>query len=74
MKENAGEDRKNGNKVGKRVRLIATCQPDSDVKCGDTGTIWHIVSSNGVVRVKWDNGARLDLRPEKDEWEVLKSS
>ncbi|MBN1862023.1 MAG: DUF4314 domain-containing protein [Dehalococcoidales bacterium] len=61
----------NGNKVGNRVRLISTCRPEAGVKCGDTGTIWHIVASNGVVRVKWDNGARLDLHPEKDKWEAL---
>jgi len=61
----------NGGKVGQRVRLISTSKSDAGVKCGDTGTIWHIVTSNGVIRVRWDNDARLDLNPEQDKWELL---
>ena len=57
-------------KLGERVRLIATPKPDTGVKPVDTGTVWHIVPSNGVRRVKWDCGAKLDLNPEQDQWEV----
>lgn len=74
MNEDRGENRVNGGKVGNRVRLISTLREDGGVKCGDTGTIWHVVASNGVIRVNWDSGARLDLHPEKDKWEVLESS
>ncbi len=58
-------------KVGGRVRLVATPKQDAGVKPGDAGTVWHVVPSNGVLRVKWDCGAKLDLNPEQDNWEVL---
>ena len=58
-------------KVGERVRLVATPKQDTGVKPGDAGTVWHIVPSNGVRRVKWDCGAKLDLNPEHDNWEVM---
>jgi hypothetical protein len=70
MEENTEEGKMNG-EVGQRVRLISTGRPNTGVKGGDTGTIWHIVASNGVRRVRWDNGARLDLNPEQDKWEVV---
>ena len=71
MKENTEKDKMNKGKVGQRVRLISAARPDTGVKCGDTGTIWHIVASNGTTRVRWDNRARLDLNPEEDKWEIL---
>ena len=60
-------------KEGQRVRLISTGKPNASVKPGDTGTIWHVVPSNGMRRVKWDRDARLDLNPGEDEWEVIGS-
>ena len=66
-------DNKGTCKVGQRVRLITTTK-DNGVRPGDTGTVWHIVPSNGVVRVKWDCGAKMDLSPEHDQWEVLESA
>lgn len=71
MQSNIEETKMNEGKVGQRVRLISTSKPDAGVKRGDTGTIWHIIASNGTKRVRWDNGARLDLHPEEDKWEVL---
>ena len=71
MTENNGEGKMNEGKIGQRVRLVSTSKHDSSVKCGDTGTIWHIVPSNGTRRVKWDDGGWLDLNPEEDEWELL---
>jgi hypothetical protein len=71
MKANIKEGKMNDGKVGQRVRLISTSRPDSGVACGETGTIWHVVVHDGARRVRWDNGARLDLHPEKDKWEVL---
>ena len=71
MNENIGGTKVNGGKVGQQVRLISTSRTDSGVKSGDTGTIWHIVASNGTRRVKWDSGSQLDLNPEQDKWEVI---
>ena len=58
-------------KAGQRVKLISTSKTDTNVKCGDIGTIWHVVPSNGVIRVKWDSGDRLDLYPDDDKWEII---
>ena len=66
------EDKKSA--VGKRVRLISSSRPAASAKSGDTGTIWHVITQTGISRVKWDNGGKGDLDPEKDEWEVLEES
>jgi hypothetical protein len=60
-----------GGKVKQRVRLISTSKPEAGVRPGDTGVIWRVVPSNGVLRVRWDSGVRLDLDPGEDEWEVI---
>ena len=61
----------NGSKVGQRVKLISTTRTWANVKPGAIGTIWHIVPSNGFLRVKWGDGAKFDLNPREDKWEVL---
>jgi hypothetical protein len=63
----------NDGKEGQRVRLIAMCRANTNVKPGEVGTIWHVVASNGTRRVKWDCGVKLDLNPEQDKWEVIES-
>ncbi len=57
-------------KVGDRIELINTSREESPVKPGDTGTVWR-VTQRGIVRVKWDDGTRFDLDPQKDRWKVL---
>jgi hypothetical protein len=64
----------NKSEVGKRIRLISSSRQDTSAKSGDTGTIWHVITQTGISRVKWDNGGKGDLDPEKDEWEVLEES
>jgi len=59
--------------VGKRVRLISTSNSKAPVKPGATGIIWHVTQFS-TRRVKWDNGSKGDLDPEKDKWEVLEES
>jgi hypothetical protein len=56
--------------AGDRIKLVKVSQPDTPVSSGDTGTVWR-VTPIGTVRVKWDSGARFDLNPGKDEWEVI---
>jgi len=60
--------------VGKRVRFIFSTNPEKTLESGDTGTVWHIIAPSGVLRVKWDNGSKADLDPEKDKWEILEES
>ena len=56
-------------KVGDRVKFIRSSQANIELSDGDEGTVWR-VTPIGTVRIKWDNGARFDLDPSKDEWEV----
>ena len=57
-------------KVGDRIELNNTSREESPVAPGDTGTVWR-VTQTGIVRVKWDDGTRFDLDPQKDRWKVL---
>jgi len=56
--------------VGDRVKFIRSSRENIQLSDGDVGTVWR-VTPIGIVRVKWDNGARFDLDPGKDEWEVI---
>jgi len=56
--------------VGDRVRFIRSPRENIHLSDGEEGTVWR-VTPIGTVRVKWDNGARFDLDPCKDEWEVI---
>ena len=56
--------------VGDRVKFIGSSRDSIQLSGGDEGTVWR-VTPIGTVRVKWDNGARFDLDPSKDEWEVI---
>ena len=56
--------------VGDRVKFIRSPRENIHLSDGDEGTVWR-VTPIGTVRVKWDSGARFDLDPHKDEWEVI---
>jgi hypothetical protein len=56
--------------IGDRVKFIRSSRENIPLSNGDLGTVWR-VTPIGTVRVKWDNGARFDLDPSKDEWEVI---
>ena len=56
--------------VGDRVKFVRSSRENIEVSDGETGMVWR-VTPIGIVRVKWDNGARFDLDPQKDEWEVI---
>jgi hypothetical protein len=56
--------------VGDRIKLLRSSRENIQVSEGDTGVVWR-VTPIGMVRVKWDSGARHDLDPRKDEWEVI---
>ena len=57
-------------KVGDRVKFIRSSRENVQLSDGDVGMVWRITPI-GTVRVKWDNGARFDLDPGKDAWEVI---
>jgi len=56
--------------IGDRVKFIRSSRENIQVSDGETGIVWR-VTLIGTIRVKWDNGARFDLDPRKDEWEVI---
>jgi len=56
--------------IGRRVRLIRTTDPYTDLRMGDEGTI-NFVDDLGTVHVRWDNGSSLGLVPREDSWELV---
>lgn len=56
--------------VGDRVKFVRSSRENIQLSHGETGIVWR-VTPIGTVRVKWDSGARFDLDPQKDEWEVI---
>jgi len=59
--------------VGDRVKLVATTDPYTRQRPGDTGTI-RTVDGMGTRHVDWDNGSSLGLIPGEDKWEVANLS
>lgn len=57
-------------KKGKRVRLVFTDDPDTNLKPGDEGTL-QFTDSRGTVHIKWDSGSNLGLLPGHDRWEEI---
>jgi hypothetical protein len=59
------------NIVGKRIKLIQMNDP-YPVEPNTTGTIsW--VDDLGQIHVIWDNGRRLSVIPEEDEFEIFEN-
>jgi len=56
--------------IGRRVRLIRTSDPYTQLRTGDEGTI-DFVDDLGTVHVKWDTGSSLGLVRGEDSWELL---
>ena len=58
---------------GRRVKLIFTTDPYTDLRAGDTGTV-EFIDGAGILDVKWDNGSTLRLLPGTDAWEIMKEA
>lgn len=56
--------------VGKRVCLISTSDPYTNVAPNDFGIISH-VDDAGTIHVNWTNGSKLGLIPGIDFFEVM---
>ena len=54
---------------GKRIELISTSDPYTDLKPGDRGTV-DFVDDMGTVHVIWDNGSHLGLVPGEDQFKI----
>jgi hypothetical protein len=55
---------------GKRVELISTSDPYTNLRKGDRGII-DFVDDMGTLHVTWDNGSTLGLVPGEDEFRMI---
>lgn len=66
MKPNHGTDHPY---VGKRITLIHTSDPYTDLRPGDEGTI-EFVDDIGTIFAKWDRGSSLGMVPGHDRFAI----
>lgn len=55
---------------GKRIKLIRMEDPYTNLSYGDEGTIDY-TDDIGQIHVNWDNGSKLSVIPDIDEYEIL---
>ena len=55
---------------GKRIELISTTDPYTELKPGDRGTV-DFVDDMGTIHVTWDNGSQLGVVPGEDQYKLL---
>lgn len=57
-------------KGSRRVELIFTSDPHTQLRPGDEGTV-SFVDGMGTVHVDWDCGTKLGLVPGEDQWREI---
>ena len=55
---------------GKRIELISTSDPYTELKPGDLGTV-DFVDDLGTIHITWDNGSQLGLVPGEDQYKIV---
>ena len=55
---------------GKRIELISTTDPYTELKPGDLGTV-DFVDDMGTIHINWDNGSQLGLVPGEDQYKIV---
>lgn len=60
---------------GKRIQLVKTLDPYTELKPGDLGTIEYVIKNNGLVEdqisVQWDNGSNLMMLVGRDQYIIF---
>jgi hypothetical protein len=56
--------------IGKRVRLINTSDPYTQLRPGDEGTV-DFLDDLGTVHVLWDNGSSLGMVRGEDQFAYI---
>lgn len=60
---------------GKRIKLVRSNDPYTELKKGDLGIIEYITLNHGLIEdqisIKWDNGSNLMLLRGIDEYEII---
>lgn len=54
----------------KRIELISTSDPYTNLKPGDLGTV-DFVDDMGTIHITWDNGSQLGLVPGEDQYKIV---
>jgi hypothetical protein len=54
----------------KRIELISTSDPYTELKPGDLGTV-DFVDDMGTIHITWDNGSQLGLVPGEDQYKIV---
>jgi hypothetical protein len=54
----------------KRIELISTSDPYTELKPGDLGTV-DFVDDLGTIHITWDNGSQLGLVPGEDQYKIV---
>ena len=57
-------------KIGARVKALKVLDPYADIVVGTKGTVVFIDDFD-TIHVHWDDGRRLGLIPEIDEFEII---
>ena len=70
LKKKVNEDNFDDPRVGRRVELVFTSDPYTNLEQGDQGTI-QFVDDRGTLFVKWDEGSNLGLITGEDEWKYV---
>ncbi|BBO77794.1 hypothetical protein DSCW_52110 [Desulfosarcina widdelii] len=55
---------------GKRIELMSTSDPYTNLRPGDRGTV-DVVDDTGTIHVNWDNGSTLGLIPGEDRFRII---
>ena len=55
---------------GKRIELISTSDPYTNLRPDDRGTV-VFVDDMGTIHVSWDNGSTLGLVPGEDQYRFV---
>lgn len=55
---------------GKRIEMISTSDPYTNLKPGDLGTV-DFVDDTGTIHVNWDNGSTLGLVSGEDQYRFV---
>lgn len=55
--------------LNKRIKILNMVDDPYPVESGTLGTIYHVGA--GVINVNWDNGRKLGVIMDRDEYEII---
>lgn len=58
--------------IGKRIRLINMPDDPNPIPSGSIGTV-EFIDDAFIIHVKWDDGRKLGLVPDVDDYELIEN-